>query len=76
MGESDWIKQKRRQRAHRLEREWQEEMGHDREWWRVEARRARTDWSSLLRQRVKALGWARAGRPDLKAWLARLRDSQ
>jgi hypothetical protein len=42
---------------------------HDREWWRAEARRCRTDWSSLLRQRIRALAWVRAGMPPLSQWL-------
>ena len=40
----------------------------DRAWWRGEARRSRTDWSSLLRQRIKVLAWVRAGRPPLAQW--------
>ena len=40
----------------------------DRAWWRGEARRSRTDWSSLLRQRVTVLAWVRAGRPPLGRW--------
>ena len=40
----------------------------DRAWWRGEARRSRTDWSSLLRQRIKVLAWVRAGRPPLGQW--------
>jgi hypothetical protein len=35
----------------------------DREWWRAEARRCGTDWSTLLRQRIRVLAWVRAGRP-------------
>jgi hypothetical protein len=41
-----------------------------REWWRDEARRTRTDWSSLLRQRIRVLNWVRAGRPPLSKWHA------
>jgi hypothetical protein len=36
---------------------------------REEARRCRTDWSSLLRQRIRVLAWVRAGRP-LSKWRA------
>lgn len=43
---------------------------HDREWWRAEATRTRTDWSSLLRQRIRVLYWVRAGRPPLSKWHA------
>jgi hypothetical protein len=42
-----------------------------RAWWRIEARRTRTDWSSLLRQRIRVLAWVRAGRPPLAQWIAR-----
>lgn len=42
---------------------------HDRAWWRIEARRTRTDWSSILRQRIRALWWVRAGRLPLAEWL-------
>jgi hypothetical protein len=42
---------------------------HDREWWRQEAIRQRTDWSSLLRQRIRVLAWVRAGRPPLTKWM-------
>ena len=44
------------------------DLPRDREWWRVEARRTRTDWSSLLRQRIRVLAWAKAGRPPLAKW--------
>jgi hypothetical protein len=40
-----------------------------REWWRDEARRTKTDWSSLLRQRARVLWWIRAGRPPLSQWV-------
>jgi hypothetical protein len=40
----------------------------DRQWWRVEAKRVGTDWSSLLRQRLCVLAWVRAGRPPLAQW--------
>ena len=40
-----------------------------REWWRGEARRTRTDWSGLLRQRIKVLWWIRGGRPPLSEWI-------
>jgi hypothetical protein len=42
---------------------------HDREWWRAEAVRTRTDWSSLLRQRIRVLAWVYAGRPPLAQWV-------
>ena len=42
----------------------------DREWWRAEAIRTETDWSSLLRQRIRVLAWVRAGRPPLSKWHA------
>jgi hypothetical protein len=41
----------------------------DREWWRAEAIRTKTDWSSILRQRIRVLAWIRAGRPPLGQWL-------
>jgi hypothetical protein len=31
-----------------------------RTWWRIEAQRLHTDWSSLLRQRIRVLWWIRA----------------
>jgi hypothetical protein len=40
----------------------------DREWWRAESIRTKTDWSSLLRQRIRVLAWVRAGRPPLSEW--------
>jgi hypothetical protein len=46
---------------------------HGREWWRVEARRCGTDWSSLLRQRIRVLDWVRAGRPPLSEWMEKVR---
>jgi len=45
------------------------ERPRDREWWRQEAIRTKTDWSSLLRQRIRVLAWVRAGRPPLSKWL-------
>jgi hypothetical protein len=42
---------------------------HDRAWWRAEAVRTNTDWSSLLRQRIRVLHWDRAGRPPLTQWI-------
>jgi hypothetical protein len=42
----------------------------DREWWRREAIRTSTDWSSLLRQRIRVLWWVKAGRPPLSTWHA------
>jgi hypothetical protein len=47
-----------------------DEPHHDRAWWRQEAVRTRTDWSSLLRQRIRVLWWIRAGRPPLSKWAA------
>jgi hypothetical protein len=41
---------------------------HDRAWWRLEAVRTHTDWSSLLRQRIRVRAWVRAGRPRLSQW--------
>jgi hypothetical protein len=43
---------------------------HDRAWWRTEAIRTKTDWSSILRQRIRVLAWIRAGRPPLSKWHA------
>lgn len=40
----------------------------DRAWWRRESVGTGTDWSSLLRQRVRVLAWVRAGRPPIAAW--------
>lgn len=45
------------------------EVGRSRAWWREHARITSTDWSSLLRQRVKVLGWVRAGRPPLSEYM-------
>lgn len=45
-----------------------EDFALTREQWREKARRERTDWSSLLRQRIKVWGWVRAGRPELRKW--------
>lgn len=44
-------------------------VGRSREWWREQAKATGTDWSSLLRQRVRVLGWVRAGRPLLSEHL-------
>lgn len=41
----------------------------DREWWRKESAITGTDWSSLLRQRVRALWWHRAGCPPVSEWV-------
>jgi hypothetical protein len=41
----------------------------DREWWRAEAIRTRTDWPSILRQRIKVKAWIKAGRPPLSRWM-------
>jgi hypothetical protein len=65
----EWLRRKRRQYAEKLRREWADEMGRDREWWREEAKRTQTDWSSLLRQRIKAMWWVRLGRPPLREFL-------
>jgi hypothetical protein len=45
------------------------ELIHDRGWWRAEAVRCGTDWSSLLRQRLRVLRWIRCGRPPLAEWV-------
>jgi len=71
----EWIKQKERQRMAAIRPEWQDIIGHDREWWRREAERTRTDWNSLLRQRTKARAYAKAGRPPLAAWLKSLAEA-
>jgi hypothetical protein len=43
--------------------------GHqNRAFWHEEARRRRTDMSSLLRQRIRARAWVNAGRPPIAAW--------
>ena len=47
-----------------------DEPPHCRTWWWEEAVRTRTDWSSLLRQRIKVLWWVKAGRPPLSKWIA------
>jgi len=41
----------------------------DRGWWRQDSIRCRTDWSSILRQRIRVLAWVRAGRPPLAQWM-------
>jgi hypothetical protein len=48
----------------------QPEPARDRECWRAEAILSRTDWSSILRQRIRVLAWVRAGRPPLSKWHA------
>lgn len=58
---NDWIRQKKRERD--------DVIWHDRIWWLARARKTKTDWSSLLRQRLKVMAWLRAGRPPLRAWL-------
>lgn len=40
----------------------------DRAWWRRESAIVGTDWSSLLRQRLRALWWHRAGCPPISGW--------
>jgi hypothetical protein len=34
----------------------------DRAFWRIEARRSHTDWSSLLRQRIRVRAWVKRRR--------------
>lgn len=69
MTAADWLRQKQMDRAKQLRDEWADEMGHDRVWWIGEAKRARTDWSSLLRQRLRVRQWVRDGRPPIGQWL-------
>lgn len=64
-----WVNYKRQQLARQRQREWQDELGRDREWWGREAVRTKTDWSSLLRQRIRVLGWVRAGRPSISEYM-------
>ena len=47
------------------------EVGRSREWWTGRARETGTDWSSLLRQRLRVKDWVRAGRPPLAEWQKR-----
>jgi hypothetical protein len=66
---NDWVSQKEGDRLKRERKLFAAECEpRDRTWWQIEARRMKTDRSSLLRQRIKVLGWIRAGRPALKAW--------
>jgi len=64
-----WLNSHHKRRAAMLRAEWADEMGHDREWWLREARRTRTDWSPLLRQRLRVLWWLRLGRPSWREFL-------
>jgi hypothetical protein len=68
---SDWLAQRRRAYLERLKDEWAAEVGHDREWWRGESRRIGTDWSTLVRQRIRVLWWVRAGRLRFSEWKKR-----
>jgi hypothetical protein len=52
------------------------EQPRDREWWRQEAIRTRTDWSSLLRQRIRVKAWIKAGRPPLAKWMAEMSEDR
>ena len=64
-----WIRRKERQRAASIRREWLDVVGRDREWWRKQSIRDRTDWSSLLRQRIRVKSWLKAGAPPLAQWV-------
>jgi hypothetical protein len=44
------------------------EVGRSREWWRKHSQEIGTDWSTLLRQRLRVLWWVRAGRPPISDW--------
>ena len=65
-----WIRARLKQYRDRERAAFAEEVhgGNDREWWRTEARAVGTDWSTLLRQRIKVLAWIRAGRPPIAEW--------
>ncbi len=68
-----WIAAKQRARAEWIRRN--EPLlpePQTREWWAKEARRTRTDWSSLLRQRLRVLAWVRAGRPALGKYTSKI----
>jgi len=79
MTAADWISQKQNERAkrERWAREQRKETfaeeaeldPHDRAWWAAQARRDKTDWSSLLRQRLRVRQWVRDGRPPIGQWL-------
>lgn len=70
---NDWVAQKKQQYLNR--QKWMQDQRtaafekeaeldwHGRAWWTAQAKRTRTDWSSLLRQRLRVLAWVRAGRP-------------
>ena len=72
----DWVARMERRRAARLRQEFSVEIhGRDREWWRAEAKRTKTDWSSLLRQRLLFKWWINEGRPHPRAeWLKGKRE--
>jgi hypothetical protein len=74
----DWIEHLTRERLkHERDELSIEVWGHDREWWREEAKRTKTDWSSLLRQRILFLWWVREGRQEPRAeWLRGKRDNE
>src|SRR5262245_61949376 len=71
-----WLRQKISKRKQAIAKEWQEIVGHDRDWWQREARKTRTDMSSLLQQRIRVWQWVRAGRPPLAGWLRACRETQ
>jgi len=64
----EWLRNKIRARDRKLRAEWADEIGHDHHWWREQAKRTKTDWSSLLRQRIRMVWWVRAGRPSLQVF--------
>lgn len=69
-----WLNAQRKRYAAKLRAEWADQVGgRDREFWRREAKRTRTDWSSLLRQRIKMQWWVRLGRPPLSEYLKLVR---
>lgn len=65
----EWLRQMRKRYAARLAREWGDEVGHTREWWREEAKRTKTDWSNLLRQRMRVQWWVKLGRPSWREFV-------
>jgi hypothetical protein len=52
-----------------------EEPPRNRDWWKLEALRTRTDWFSLMRQRMRVLAWLEAGRPPLSKWIAQQKNN-
>jgi hypothetical protein len=76
MTTADWLRQKQRDRAKQIKAEWLDEMGHDRAWWLEEAKRRKTDWSSLLRQRLRVMQWVRDGRPPMAQWVKNEGDAE